>query len=112
MKTAKQILLEAAKFLSKPGCWTKGTYGNWGVWEGRNIEGHKCCTVGALARVANCKPVNIEGKVSDDNQAEAGRIAGNLLRFTIKCASITTWNDSQESAKPVVAALRKAAKLL
>ncbi len=107
-KKAKQFLRKAATLLRKPGVWTTGTYGTWKESEATFPQ--RCCAVGAIAKVAGCKPSHVEGNVTvtyDTLEQQAAKKAGERLKRIVGI-SIVNWNDSQTSHKEVVAALKEA----
>lgn len=106
----KRVLLETAKLLSKPGCWTKGMYR--GFKDGDPTKPCWCVT-GALAYVAGVEVGAVEGRYGNSR----GKTAHDALLALLGVVdiggtahSVFAWNDAQESVKPVVAALRKAAR--
>lgn len=102
MTSDADILDRAADRLEKPGQWTRGT-------KARDSSG---CPVAAAEHCARswCAYGAIEAETAGDAERRlslAGYVEGHM-----QIRSLTSWNDRQPSAAPVVAALRETAKRL
>lgn len=92
--------LNAAADLLETKGWTKGELA-------RNVEGKKCAV---LSRSANCFCViGAIQRVCREQWILISEVT-NLINLKVLPGDLVTWNDTRRSAKPVIAALRGAAK--
>lgn len=122
MKTAKQILLDAAELLSHRGAWTRDAMARDRNNEPVNVrheDACKFCALGAIERSAFYYDGKWHGDEFDLSACMEVDRARTALRDEIKekdgsrCWSIPLYNDQRKRrARDIVALMKKAAKKL
>lgn len=96
--TAREVLVAAREFLADERHWARGAYAI--GKSGRAIKdvqkAEKCCAIGAIARVAGVKPVDVEKGVNAGNAAmwRLTKLVGQPGNFLPACVHVTKFNDS------------------
>lgn len=114
IKSARQICLETARLLSKPGKWTTGNYVSGAIAD------ESYCAIGGMAKVSGCSHGTIEGNHKRETaQDEEAHKAWQMLMNVINKSKIGNdqllvheWNDRQTDVKPIVKAFEEAAELM